>query len=211
MEQTLQDFEKAWRRFETNFKGKLLEKSKKQALGLSLANLILKDASSDWFSGYGTEGKWLRDYKATCPDRAEVVTAILRHELKLGDVPAPSAPQGRGTQINTPETRDASNTSNKPNAPTPDALDKYLDMKSIIPTSAAIIGAAIVSVPAALVGGALVAAAVVGPMMYSKMSADSAKTTKTGGKVIDATGINDYVAQLQVHKEKIVAVITKPS
>jgi len=83
MEEAAQNFEKAWRRFETSFKGKLLTKSRTQSLTLSQANLILKEVSSDWFSGYGLEGKWLRDYKDECPDRAEAITTFLKHELRL--------------------------------------------------------------------------------------------------------------------------------
>jgi len=83
MEQAAEQFEKAWARFETNFKGKLFAKSKTQPLTLSQANLILKSVSSNWFSGYGAEGMWLRDYTKECPDRAEAITAILKHKLAL--------------------------------------------------------------------------------------------------------------------------------
>jgi len=94
MEQAARQFEQAWSRFETTFKGKLLAQSKTQKLTLSLANLALKGASADWFSGYGAEGRWLSDYTKECPDRAEAITAILKHELRLRD----EAEQGRQQQ-----------------------------------------------------------------------------------------------------------------
>jgi len=183
MEQTLQDFEKAWRHFETNFKGRLLEKSKTQPLGLSQANLILKDASSDWFSGYGAEGKWLRDYKGLCPAGAETVTSILRHEMRLGNE---SAPRGQGAQVSA---RDKLGTSN---------------MKYIVPAAGAIIGGVIASAVSAGVLVSAVAMAAPAVLLYSRMQKNP---TKAASAARGGTGINDYVAQLQVYREKIVAVI----
>ena len=90
MEQAAEQFEKAWERFETNFKGKLFAKSKTQPLTLSQANLILKGVSSNWFSGYGAEGMWLRNYTKECPERAEVITEILKHKLILTSEPEQS-------------------------------------------------------------------------------------------------------------------------
>jgi len=203
MEQTLQDFEKAWKRFETGFKGKLLEKSKKQTLSLSMANLVLKEASSDWFSGYGAEGKWLRDYKTACPDRAEAVTSILRHELKLGNE-ANQPPQAQRSQTNTPEARNA------PVEPNPSDASGAMDMKSIVPAAGAIAGGVIASALSAPVIITLAAMAVPAYLAYTTMHKDQTRTTKTTKNGTGATGLNEYIAQLQVHKEKIIAVITRP-
>jgi hypothetical protein len=100
MDQVAQDFEKAWQHFETGFKGKLLARSNKQPMVLSLANVVLKEASSDWFSGYGLEGQWLKGIKSSHPDKGTAIEAILKQKLRFADgaqanpqpAPAPQAP-----------------------------------------------------------------------------------------------------------------------
>ena len=179
MEQALQTFEKAWQKFETNFKGKLLAKSKAQSLSLSAANLILKEASGEWFSGYGAEGKWLSDYKKECPDRAEAIVAILKHELRLSENEAePATTQDTKEQATAPQS------------------------KLIAPAAGAVIGAGIGSMIAGPIGamvGAGGGAALAHNLAKGKSVASGAKDGKTD--------LNGYVVQLQRYKKKIISVI----
>jgi hypothetical protein len=180
MEQVQQNFEKAWQKFETNFKGKLLAKSKKQSITLSLANLILKEASSDWFSGYGAEGKWLSDYKRVYPDRAEAITAILKHELRLGNEAEQAVVEQNAENLGTSS-----------------------NMKYIVPAAGAVIGAGIASALAAPAIVTMAATALPMVILYSKAK-DYGKPAKNKQDSIDG-----YIAQLQMHKRKIAQVIQK--
>jgi len=186
MEETLQTFEKAWQHFETSFKGKLRSKSKEQKITLSLANLILKEVSGDWFSGYGVEGKWLRDYKNESPEKAEAVTKYLKYELKLG--------------TDTTERQE-----NKADRGDQGVQSESSNTKYVIPAVGAVAGAVIASAFSAPGIVILAAAAVPGVWLYSK-----AKTKDTGKPAASKnmqTGIDNYIALLQVHRKKITGII----
>jgi len=166
MENQVQQFEKAWERFVTSFKGKLNEKSKRQVITLSTANLILKEVSSDWFSGYGAEGKWLRDYKTESPERAKAITAILKHGLRLRDE----------VEQNTQNHGDSAKT-------------------KLVPAP--------VGITAAL--SALIAALRAALESFLKGAARPS-ASKNNLEVIE-----NYIAQLQIHKKIILEVIQKPN
>jgi len=128
VEQAAEQFEKAWAVFETKFKGKLLAKSKTGALGLDQVNLILKGASSDWFSGYGAEGKWLRDYANDSPDRAKAITEILKYELRLvGQVEPSNANKVGKNKTEPPPPQDEMSPALQPLKPVIDTLRALLE------------------------------------------------------------------------------------
>lgn len=189
MEQTLQSFEKAWQHFETSFKGKLRSKSKEQKITLSLANLTLKEVSSDWFSGYGTEGKWLRDYKSECPEKAEAVTKYLKYELKLGaETVQPQEAHG-----------------NKGDNGNQGGREESSSKKYVLPAVGAVAGGAIASALGAPYIVLLAAMAAPAVLLYQgrKGIVKSSSDKKPQATV----SIDNFVGQLQMHRKKITGII----
>jgi len=80
-----QEFEVSWKRFETNLRGKLMAKVKEQKLTVGLANLLLKDASANWFSMYQLEGKNLINYTKEKPDKGKIINDILKNDMKFNE------------------------------------------------------------------------------------------------------------------------------
>lgn len=78
-------FETAWVHFEASLRSKLAAKMQKQEIAVNFANLILRDAANVWFSAYGIESKWLAEYTAGNPEKAEAVKNILRPQMKFGN------------------------------------------------------------------------------------------------------------------------------
>jgi len=175
-----QTFEEAWQRFETRFKGKLLAQANKQGITLSLANLLLKDASSDWFSGYGHEGKWLADYKSEYPDRAKTVTTMLKHELKLTD----QAEQKSSTA----------------------SLAAGAKMKYVLPTTGAVVGAVVASALSLPLVPQLALMALPAAALYP-VGKELGKNRVAKNR---QSAIDDYLAQLETYKKKILDIIENP-
>jgi hypothetical protein len=88
MNQDTQAFETNWKRFETTVKGKLLEKQKQQDVAVGFANIILKEAATNWFSSYSAEGRWLSRYTENNPDKGSAVKAVLKNDMKFVEVAA---------------------------------------------------------------------------------------------------------------------------
>ena len=190
MDQTLQDFEKAWAHFETGFKGKLRSRSKERTITLSLANLILKEVSADWFSGYGVEGKWLRDYKGENPEKAEALTNYLKHTLRLEPeiVPEPGA-QGGQADLGRQENKETSK------------------IKYVLPAIGAVVGGGIAH---ALHTGYIVqlaAMALPAVALYPRGGGGTkvAKKAPAAADVQDV--INSFAGQLQRHRNQIIAIM----
>jgi len=79
-------FDSLWTDFITLFKGKLIEVANKQTLSTPLANLILDDARSIWTSSYEINGRWLNKLQKEEPQRGEIVSKILTHDMTLTDI-----------------------------------------------------------------------------------------------------------------------------
>jgi len=177
MEQVIQSFEKAWQNFETVFKGKLLAYAGAHEVTESAANLLLKETSLDWFTGYGLQGKWLRDYKQQFPDRAGTIAAILNSELRVSQ--AQETEQKQQSQ---------SATSNK---------------KYVLPVAGAVVGLVVASAFRAPALVRVAAAAIPAVLLYPKSTGGSKASSGRANKAV----IDGYVAQLQPHKRRILAEI----
>lgn len=79
-------FEALWADFLALVRGKLITTANKQNLSTPLANLILSDAASSWGSEYELNGKWLNQFKATEPEKAQLIQDVLLRDMMLADI-----------------------------------------------------------------------------------------------------------------------------
>ena len=84
--ETTQRFEQLWEQFIATFKGSLITEARKQHVNLTLAKILLKDATEPWTADYGVNGVWLKHLKQDEPKKGELVEEILTHDLTLQDV-----------------------------------------------------------------------------------------------------------------------------
>lgn len=81
----LKNFEDAWTHFETLIRGKLSEKTKSGKMNVNHANVILDKNALVWFSGLGTEGKWLAKFTRNNEEKGKEISRLLRSELAFSD------------------------------------------------------------------------------------------------------------------------------
>lgn len=79
-------FEALWADFLALVRGKLITTANKQNLSTPLANLILSDAASSWGSEYERNGKWLNQFKASEPEKAQLVHDVLLRDMTFADI-----------------------------------------------------------------------------------------------------------------------------
>lgn len=77
----LQTFENRWSRFELRIRMKLSPLFQKETPTLAVANIALRQATENWFTKYDVDGKWLCDISADNPDKAALITEILKKDL----------------------------------------------------------------------------------------------------------------------------------
>lgn len=76
-------FDSLWSDFIALVKGKLINTANEQKLSIPLANLILSDSASIWFSDYEINGKWLSSFAEREPQKAELIQDILMNDMKF--------------------------------------------------------------------------------------------------------------------------------
>lgn len=81
----LKKFDDVWIHFETLIRGKLSDKTKSGKMDISYANIILDKSALIWFSGIGSEGKWLADFSQAEPEKGKEISRLLRSELTFSD------------------------------------------------------------------------------------------------------------------------------
>ena len=81
----LKKFDDVWVHFETLIRGKLSEKTKSGKMNINHANIVLDKTALVWFSGTGTEGKWLAGFTQMEPEKGKEISRLLRSELTFSD------------------------------------------------------------------------------------------------------------------------------
>ena len=83
MSNYLERFETCWARFENNLRGKMMDKTKAQEMTLSLANLVMGEALSEWYTSYSLEGKMLSDITKEDPKKGDMILDTLKKEVRF--------------------------------------------------------------------------------------------------------------------------------
>lgn len=81
----LKNFDDVWIHFETLIRGKLSDNTRSGKMDINHANIILDKSALVWFSGAGTEGKWLADFSQAEPEKGKEISRLLRSELTFSD------------------------------------------------------------------------------------------------------------------------------
>ena len=82
-----ESFERCWRKFLNNVKGKMLTQKEKKNFSYPVIKLILGEAVTDWENKYDECGRWLLDYCKDNPQKGAIIQQIIFQDMKFTEIP----------------------------------------------------------------------------------------------------------------------------